>query len=415
MRSSILRLTWHGQLVEFSYCIEPPRFAAVTRTTPLQWRASRRRGVLFLRGFSVLKRGQNEPTGPVTSSTPGDIGPLFSSSLDKQQSNADHVKVTKKGPVRIEFTDVEIDHSYHPGDYYIPPLSIAEEIFRHSGWRETRRRVGEALHSSGAGRTRLERFEKCGSDCIWEYNAELEKYRLRANYCGDRFCTPCCNARGAKIEHELLTLAVGAGLKWTTWTRRDDGKPLIESLNHLRESWSRLREQKLWKENVSAAVYVVEITRGDSGSGWHVHIHAILQSKFVEQRDWSKAWGLATGGSPVMHIRRVTESKKDVAYMCKYATKALHPSILRDKESTVEAIIALRGRRLIGALGKWHGLTEVGIIGPKEGWVKVGSHDRIVADALRGMEWAIGALRSQNRDPELFREHAQEIIRGAPA
>lgn len=293
--------------------------------------------------------------------------------------------------------DYEIDTTPTAYDRYIAPLSKPEEWFRHSGWKATRDKVHAALCSSGAGRDRIERFEKCGSDCIIQRHSETGEIRLLANYCGDRFCTPCCTARGHRIERELLKLATGRQLKFATFTRRDDGLPLLEALDHLRASWRRLRQQAFWNKNVNAAAYAIEITRGKSGTGWHVHIHALLDARFLDQRVWSENWKLATGGSPVMHIRAVIDTKRDVAYVCKYATKALHPSVLKDKESTVEAMIALRGRRLVGTLGAWHDLDISGIIGPKEGWVAIGRFDEMFYDARRGSIASIAIFAQARR------------------
>lgn len=350
----------------------------------------------------LRKRGQGARRGPDGPVAGGDAGTLFSSSLDKQQTTLDCRTVEPIEDLPAAVTLPDFDPTPHWGDHYIAPLSRAEEIFRHSGWRATRAKVNRALRSSGASAARVDRFEKCGSDCIIEEHVETGDLRLRANYCGDRFCTPCCNARGARIERELVKMATGQALKFATFTRRDDGSDLISSLNHLRASWHRLRQQHIWLDNVTAAAYAVEITRGEKGTGWHVHLHALLVSRFVDQRDWSAAWCKATNGSPIMDIRAVKDTKKSVRYLCKYATKSLHPSVLHDHDSTCEAMIALRGRRLVGTLGDWHKLNICEDYRTKEGWVRKWRLDDVETAAFRRAAWSASVLHRLRMPVTLF-------------
>jgi hypothetical protein len=51
----------------------------------------------------------------------------------------------------------------------------------------------------------LERFDACGSECTIEYSQELQKHRIRANYCKSRHCEPCARAKANLIARNLRT------------------------------------------------------------------------------------------------------------------------------------------------------------------------------------------------------------------
>lgn len=332
-----------------------------------------------------------------------DAGPLFSSSVHPQQTSSDQASLepTKKLPSWAE--GLEIDHSPTPYDYYVPEPSARETDFRHSGWKAARERVIAALRAARVSAGRVERFVKCGADCHVEVSEDGKMFRCNAHYCGDRFCVPCATARAARVRKELHRIIGDQPVRFLTLTRRDDGSTLDESLRHLRESFSRLREQSIWIENVRASVYAIEITRGRSGAGWHVHAHVLAMGRWVDQRDWVAAWKVASGGSIIVDIRKTDSSTQGINYVLKYATKGFDQSVLKNQESIVEAMIALRGKRLIGATGEWYNADLKGDYEPKISWKRVDRLDAIVYAAERREKWAIGILQALRR--RVFSEH----------
>lgn len=278
-----------------------------------------------------------------------------------------------------------------------PPITEGEEWFRHSGWVADRQRVQAALRAAAQPPSRVERFDNCGCDCIVEYSDELKSYRLRANYCHDRFCRPCARARALRIV-ENLTAAVGnERLRFITVTLARDERCLEDRMDDLLASFTRLRSCKAWRQAVTAGAYFIEITRGEHGDSWHVHIHALVTGSYLRQDVLSDAWRKASKGSFIVDIRKVADVGQGVGYVAKYATKGVDQSVMMDPAALAEAVLALKGRRLLGTFGLWRNLPELDISVDYRTYRRVGTMQSIFAAFKRGEAWARGALIGLNK------------------
>lgn len=114
----------------------------------------------------------------------------------------------------------------------------------------------------------------------------------------------------------------------------------------LTKSMRRLRQRKLWKDNVKGGVFVVEITR--KNSLWHAHLHVIIEAKYIVWKDLRDAWE-AVSGSTGVFIQRIPASQI-IRYVTKYVTK----TELNAADQRV-ASDALKGSRLFQPFGSWHG------------------------------------------------------------
>lgn len=279
-------------------------------------------------------------------------------------------------------------------EYDVQPAEPAEVVFRHGLWWEERQRVKRALRSANVPLQRRERFENCGSDCVVEFSPARQRHRTRGNYCGDRFCVPCCGGRAARARKKLVKLCSGTRPTFGTLTLKASGRGLQESLDHLLKSFARLRRHVAWSSRVKAGVYVIEIKRGSGSRQWHPHIHFLTLSDFIPQAELSYAWQVATGDSFIVDLSKVREDDLGITYVGKYLSKGWSKSVGEDHDSLVECILALRGRRLLGSFGSWRGLgLESDDIAPDD-WVRIGRLVNIVAAAHVGEVWAVGVLTS---------------------
>lgn len=342
-----------------------------------------------------MLKGVNSVTdGPFERSEKRDFGPLFSSYLDPQQTSSYPRAKQRKKRERLSAAELRLDKIGRVYEYYVPPLSASEEAFRHSGWSKDRIRVKIALGASGRSAGRIERFDKCGADCVVEVASDGSRHRVRAHYCGDRFCKPCSAARGVKVREKLFKLVEGKSLRFLTLTMQSGEENLIDLLRRLRESFARLRMAKFWTENVDAGVSFVEITRGRWGNRWHVHMHCLLAGKWMEHARIKEAWRTASKGSFICDIRTVKSNEMAARYVAKYATKGLDHSVLKENAELQEAIIALSGTRMVSTFGEWYNADVESEDEEPIEWKKLGRLDAIMLAAAQGEEWAIGCLRS---------------------
>lgn len=276
----------------------------------------------------------------------------------------------------------------------VPQPRDVETLFRHRGWLPDRQRVFEALVAMKAPESRLRRFEGCGADCMVEVERKSGKVRFRAFYCGDRGCKPCMRARATRAAAILRTWAKGQPLWHVVLTRRTDGANHKHALDHLTSSFSKVRQSLLWRTAVKAGAAVVESKVGKGSNKLHLHLHCLVVGDEMNKFALSKAWRRASGGSFIVHVGKVLDHEKQIAYVCSYIGKGLDASVYRRPDLLLDALTALRGRRLFCTFGEWWGRERE--LESEEGgdWRMVGRLHVVTHAAVRGDDWAVGIFRS---------------------
>lgn len=250
-------------------------------------------------------------------------------------------------------------------------------IFRHSGWMPRRRCVTQALKGIEDGENRTARFLGCGRNC-WVLRSTLDRdvYRLSCDRCKDRFCEPCARERARHIASCVGEFAKGRELRLITLTLRKSDRTLSGDVDFLYQSFVRLRRRKLWSRGQRGGVYFVEIKRRRNDDGWHVHLHVLADGTYISKQKLSEAWHTITGGSFIVDVRYCHSGDDAARYVAKYAGKGVHGDCYRDSDMLLEAILALKGRRLVGKYGTWRDLTFDNDMEPGE-WVGVDSLRRL--------------------------------------
>lgn len=228
--------------------------------------------------------------------------------------------------------------------------------FPHTGWKDTRRRVMECIAESGGGSTRVLRFRQCGED-VWVYhNASSGDWAFRHNHCGDRFCMVCGALRSRRISDALEARIADIDPIFMTFTVRgktSDKLPVL--LKTLSGAFTAIRQTPLWKKSVRGGAAFLEVKYSQDGGGhWHPHFHVVADSRYIEVGWLSQLWKTLTGGSSQVHISRVRDKGKVKRYVTKYASKPMDSSFTKDKHLLMEAMRALKGKRLCACFGSWY-------------------------------------------------------------
>lgn len=226
--------------------------------------------------------------------------------------------------------------------------------FRHSGWQPDRLRVHAALEAAGLSDTRRTAFVRCGrSYWVLQNRDDPNIYRTVPETCHDRFCRPCGTDRAARIRRNLHSNLGNKPHRFLTLTIRSTYRPLSESIDHLLASFRLLRKTKFWRNRVSAGAAFLELTYNADNRLWHPHLHVIAAGKYIPRDELIRAWKRITAGSFCLDIRFVKDHDATVRYIAKYATKPLHPSVLRDPDALREAVVAMVGRKTLYCFGAW--------------------------------------------------------------
>jgi len=172
-------------------------------------------------------------------------------------------------------------------------------------------------------------------------------------FCGDRFCPVCSAPRRARFRRRVQYI-VGHiknrdGYRWRfiTLTIPNVANP-SEGLNAVFASFRKLRQRKAWKARVFGGVAGAEVTY--NGTAYHVHLHAIVFSRWFPQTDLCKLWRSVSAGK-IVDIR-IIPPRDAAAYFTKYVTKTSLPADCRKLVSD-----AFRSRRLYTAFGACHSIV----------------------------------------------------------
>lgn len=274
-----------------------------------------------------------------------------------------------------------------------PPLTAAEEAYRHGRWRPRRMQVRAALQRCGVPAARLTRFDRCGALCRVQMDQATGQARLSGWYCRDRFCDPCGKSRSLRIARKLDEWMGEERARAITLTIRSTGEPLEVLTDTLVASFAKLLRHDVWTDNVSGGAAFMEIKRGKGNRGWHPHFHIVVRGRRIDQRELSDSWSLATGGSYRVWIELIRQKCSTISYAAKYASKPLDATIFARAAWLDECVRDLRGRRLWRSLGDWRGRRVEDNRDVTANFRTVGYLDEICREARRGSVGRMTLLR----------------------
>ena len=257
-------------------------------------------------------------------------------------------------------------------------------VFRHSGWAPIRRQVYHGLQAAGVTASVLSNFATCGDGAyILKSNDDPPRWRVAGSTCHHRLCTPCATERSRVIAQNVIDRIGGKRVRFITFTLRHTNEPLATLLDRLYKAFSLMKRTKLWKRNVTGGVAFLEIKRTHYGEYWHPHFHVLVEGNYIEKHSLQQAWLSCTGDSPNVDIRLPHDNLIIAREVTKYASKPLSTTFVHDRYALLEAILALKGRRLCSTFGAWRGVLLVKTVDEK-GWENMGPLSTWISNAAYG-------------------------------
>lgn len=235
----------------------------------------------------------------------------------------------------------------------------------------------------------MQRYDDCGEKA-WLYtdNAATPTYALLGSACRDRFC-PTCQAARAKVISDNLGPRINPKThRFATLTLQSDNRPLDQRIDHLYAAFRQLRLYPGWRYHVSGGLAICEIKYSHAASSWHVHLHLILEGVYFRQEDLSALWRAASGGSYIVDIRQIHDSKHMSKYLTKYLTKPISDDLLDYPSLANDVVNGLYRRHMTMTFGKWRGLH---LTTPKRktSWYPVCCFHHLMRAADDMQEWAL--------------------------
>lgn len=198
--------------------------------------------------------------------------------------------------------------------------------------------------------------------------------RLIMQRCKRRWC-PCCAKRLAAQRSAELQYIVERMRHplFVTLTIRNVSEIGIADIKRLRRNFTKLRNQKFWKEHVRGGISQIEIT--NTGNGWHPHLHAVIDCAWLSngvsppprnmpreaklaryreavtsiERKWCRLVKQETASIRVKRADRATIAKE----VLKYTVKGEH--LVMADEKIGPMLRAMEGTRLMTTFGQAHG------------------------------------------------------------
>ena len=271
--------------------------------------------------------------------------------------------------------------------------------FRHAGWHRERALVDAALAAIGAPDNRLAAFRGCGRDA-WVLRSEQhpDQYRIRADYCHSRWCIPCAVHRSTITAARIRDWLGDLPARFITLTIASDHEPLAPRLDRLYTAFRRLRRTEWWRGRVQGGVACVEVKWSVKSAHWHPHLHILCHSAYLDKKDLSREWHIATGDSYIVDISLVESAALAASYVAKYAAKPAPAATYRDADRLQEMMLAMHGRRLFLTFGDCK-LPDKPAEENPDTWVRVQSLDEILWKVRRGVPVApeiLALLRMEN-------------------
>lgn len=218
---------------------------------------------------------------------------------------------------------------------------------------------------------RSARFDNCGRNA-WVLRSldDPDVYRVACDKCKDRFCTPCASERANSIAASVGEFAEERSIRLITLTLRISERTLKQDVDRLYAAFVKLRRRATWRATQAGGVYFVEIKRRRGDDGWHTHMHILAEGSWLSKSWLSHAWNEITKDSFIVDIRMCDSAAKAAQYVAKYAGKGVHGSCYHEPKILLEAMRALKGRRLVGKWGTWRDL-DLDVEIPPGAWERV--------------------------------------------
>lgn len=292
-----------------------------------------------------------------------------------------------------------------------PPVidDVPIPTFRHRSWHNRRVRVATALATADVHRHRYQSFIACGCQA-WVLRSASNPidFKVVPDFCHDRWCVPCSNGRATRITANLLERLQDRQTRFITLTLTADNRPLQDRVDRLLVAFGKLRRRNFWKDRVVGGAAFLEITRGERHTHWHPHLHMVVEGSYIAKETLALAWLQITGDSYIVKIKLVRDQRIVGRYVTKYASKPLDAKIHREPDALVEAIKALRGRKLLYAFGTWS-RWQLLKLPTNDAWTLFGHINELLYREMNGDELAHLVLLLLQHSPDVFDGHVFQL------
>lgn len=197
-----------------------------------------------------------------------------------------------------------------------------------------------------------EKLEDCHSRIIYAQCDNCGRVNLFRNRCDNFYC-PECQPKLTKRRH--------AGINW--WVSQvKQPKHVVLTLRNtanlnrghvleLKKWFTRLRHRKFCS-NWLGGFYGIEVT--NESEGWHLHLHALVEARWIDAGRLAQVWNSVTGGFGKIVSVKDCRGESYLKEVSKYAAKGSDLAKWSG-EKICEFLDAFTGLRTFGVFGNLYG------------------------------------------------------------
>jgi len=195
-------------------------------------------------------------------------------------------------------------------------------------------------------------LEDCHSYYTIAHCADCAKVRKFPNRCDLFYCPECAahlqNERSRQVEWWTVRCPQP---KHVVLTIRNIPDLSPGHVDELRDMFSRLRRRK-FARNWKGGFYTIQITY--SAKGWHLHIHALVNARWIDEDKLKEEWRSITNG--LGYIVRVKDCREK-SYLREITRYVVHGSQLAAWQPAVlkTFVKAFKHKRTFGVFGELYG------------------------------------------------------------
>lgn len=195
-------------------------------------------------------------------------------------------------------------------------------------------------------------LDHCHSERFWAKCGGCHKARSFWNRC-DRFYCPMCVSRLSNDRRESVEWWVTqiSQPKHVVLTVANTGILTKAMVVEFKGFFAKLRRRAFCR-NWKGGFYSLEVT--NEGNGWHLHLHALVDCRWIDAGQLAKEWHAANGGCG--HIVKVKDCRKGdyLREVTKYAVKG--STLAKWTGAEIATFIdSFTGVRTFGVFGSLYG------------------------------------------------------------
>lgn len=191
-------------------------------------------------------------------------------------------------------------------------------------------------------------LKRCGNEEVYRTCRGCGDWQGMAYRCNLKFC-PLCNWRIARARADLLRLWSFQikQPKHVVLTVRNFPTLTRSRIRGVAKAFSRLRRQKVWRD-VKGGCVSTEIT--NEGRGWHLHLHIMVDARWVDAGALALLWGKLVGQDFGIVKVKDCRGQEYLGEITKYVVK---PAELASwaPEEIAQFIHAIKGIRFFASFG----------------------------------------------------------------